>query len=508
MPYTLDAGIHSGLDMGSRSRLGSEQVHVVADLHSSAPQSKPYWAGMHSSVTPEEDRLGKQDERNQILNLQTLLRSQSTGSIDPSYPGSKLTQRNVSTSYLAGVGIPQSFISSPTYPDPTYPLSRLPDPLHPLSRLQDSVSPLSRLQDSVSPLSRLQDSVNPLSRLLDPNRSLPNMQDTQPPSHVIETPGSFSQPGNYSGNMDCSKPSFSQFSKQPSTSSSSKQHSTSPTKQGLLTSASKQGYLTSSAISSPSRIIQGFLPNKILSGFVAGGSTNIAPISAKPGGFQSQPNLIGLPKLSTVSTYAVHEDNNNKKNPKIFNSGLKPSKPVTISSQINALVSPTRLVSTRISNSADPFHPGEPTGLGSSKPKSPPVVQPKPVLSQGSSRGYFSPSLEPSSSSFNISPIHKPVSPASSSNLVSSFKPVPIKPQVSRHHATESRQPDIDSRCSSQVETRDCVYLRPGQNIPDGFNCKFKPISGEDGGEEEEKNKTELYTSSDDIVLTLRSVQV
>ena len=481
-----------GPDTGLRSWVGSEQVQVVADLHTATPQPNLY--RNHSSPGSEEDRMAQQDEKLQILNLQTLIRSQSSGSIgtipDSSYSGSKLTQRNMSTSYLSGAVIPQ-FISSPNYPDPNYPLSRLPDPLHPLSRLPDPNNPLSRLPDPSNPLSRLPDPNNPLSRLPDPghpfsrlpdpNRPVSSFQDTLPFSHVSESSSCVSSPGNYSGNIDFSKPFSSQFSKHDSTS---------PAKQGAPTT-----------LISPSRRMQGFLPNKILSGFVAAGSTNIAPISAKPAGFQSQPNLIGLPKLSSVSTYAVHEGNNKKKE-KIFTSGSKPCKPVSsISSQINALVSPTRLVSNRFSGSTDSTLGGETPRLnhGSVKPKSPPVVQPKPVLSSGFSREYFSP--KPESSSFNISPINKSCSP-DSNNTVSGFKPVLTKPQLGRH--TEHRQHEVDGR-QVQVESRDCVYLRPGQNIPDGFNYKFKPI-GEDG--EDEKSKNELYTSSDDIVLTLRSVQV
>ena len=502
IPYICDAaGMKLGPDTGLRSWLGSEQVQVVADLHTATPQPNLY--RNHSSPGSEEERMAQQDEKSQTLNLQTMLRSQSSGSIgtfpDSSYSGSKLTQRNMSTSYLSGAGIPQ-FISSPNYPDPNYPfsrlhpLSRLPDPNNPLSRLPDPNNPLSKLPDPSKTLSRLPDPNNPLSRLPDPgypfsrlpdkNRPVSSIQDTLPVSHVSESSSCVSPPGNYSGNMDFSKPFSSQFSKHDSTS---------PAKQGAPTT-----------LISPSRRMQGFLPNKILSGFVAAGSTNIAPISAKPAGFQSQPNLIGLPKLSSVSTYAVHEGNNKKKE-KIFISGSKPCKPVSsISSQINALVSPTRLVSNRFSGSTDSTQAGEtpPLNHGSVKPKSPPIVQPKPVLSPGSSREYFSSKPEPSS--FNISPINKSFPPDSNSSnsTVSGFKPVLTKPQLGRH--TEHRQHEVEGR-QVQVESRDCVYLRPGQNIPDGFNYKFKPI-GEDG--EDEKSKNELYTSSDDIVLTLRSVQV
>ena len=69
----------------------------------------------------------------------------------------------------------------------------------------------------------------------------------------------------------------------------------------------------------------------------------MAPISSRPAGFHSShPNLIGLPKLSTVSTYAVHADKVDAKHTqKLFSAGHRPVKPV-VSSQINALVSPTR----------------------------------------------------------------------------------------------------------------------------------------------------------------------
>ena len=65
------------------------------------------------------------------------------------------------------------------------------------------------------------------------------------------------------------------------------------------------------------------------------------------------------------------------------------------------------------------------------------------------------------------------------------------------------------SLLSEPSDARDCVYLRPEQNIPDGFSSKFKPIAElEDKGDSFAEEKSDIYTSSDDIVLTLRSVQV
>lgn len=93
---------------------------------------------------------------------------------------------------------------------------------------------------------------------------------------------------------------------------------------------------------------------------------------------------------------------------------------------------------------------------------------------------------------------------------------------------------------STRKTSPECVYLRPEQNIPDSFHTtKFKPISPANGssggscsdhessgdfnkhkeGEEEGHQRLgefegsgassrKVYTSTDDIVLTLRSVQV
>lgn len=71
---------------------------------------------------------------------------------------------------------------------------------------------------------------------------------------------------------------------------------------------------------------------------------------------------------------------------------------------------------------------------------------------------------------------------------------------------------------------RDIVLLRAEQNIPDSFNThKFKPIqadtsdscqhtqqadSDRNGGDKEADVTADMYSSSGDIVLTLRSVQV
>ena len=69
-------------------------------------------------------------------------------------------------------------------------------------------------------------------------------------------------------------------------------------------------------------------------------------------------------------------------------------------------------------------------------------------------------------------------------------------------------KPDGSQSKPECSKSNNAVYLRPEQNIPDSFSTKFKPIAAAavSGGKEE--NKGELCPSSQDIVLTLRSVQV
>ena len=75
-------------------------------------------------------------------------------------------------------------------------------------------------------------------------------------------------------------------------------------------------------------------------------------------------------------------------------------------------------------------------------------------------------------------------------------------------HLVAESKPDGSKSQPECSQSNNAVYLRPEQNIPDSFSTKFKPIAAAavNGGAEESKG--ELCTSSQDIVLTLRSVQV
>jgi hypothetical protein len=61
---------------------------------------------------------------------------------------------------------------------------------------------------------------------------------------------------------------------------------------------------------------------------------------------------------------------------------------------------------------------------------------------------------------------------------------------------------------------RECVYLRQEQNIPEGYGTKFQPIQAaptsetSGGSNSSASSGGVLNPASEDIVLTLRSVQV
>ena len=67
---------------------------------------------------------------------------------------------------------------------------------------------------------------------------------------------------------------------------------------------------------------------------------------------------------------------------------------------------------------------------------------------------------------------------------------------------------------TTQLRKPGCVFLRPEQNIPEIFSTKFKPIVPDLGEsntmaqQNKETNVTDQAVSRDDIVVTLRSVNV